>query len=64
MSDLERLEAEKARLKRQLDKVLEAIDNEAVDAPCPSTVGLKDSEWVPCLSQCGTCWRKALEEVS
>ncbi|MGE4272097.1 MAG: hypothetical protein AB7E31_04405 [Desulfitobacterium sp.] len=55
----EQLEAENARLKRQLDIVLTAIGYATSEVPCPGSAGLKHT----CQPNCETCWRKALEEV-
>lgn len=51
------LKDENARLKRQLDKIIEGVR----DPVCPSEAGLSNF----ChLQDCGKCWRKALEEVT
>ena len=51
------LNAENARLKRQLSLVLNALE---LNLSCPGAVGLTET----CdTTGCTGCWRKALEEV-
>lgn len=63
MSDLERLQAENAKLKRQLDKAIDGLDCSC--NVCPRTLELKDY-YGHCRTEevsCRDCWQKALEEV-
>jgi len=62
MKTLDQLKSENARLKLQLEKVLEAFDVDA-DVPCPSNVGLNDSLECGIGTECRQCWRDALEDI-
>ena len=59
---VDQLKSENARLKLQLEKVLEAFDADA-DVPCPSNVGLNDSLECGIGTECRQCWCDALESV-
>ena len=59
---IDQLKSENARLKLQLEKVLEAFDVDA-DVPCPSNVGLNDSLECGIGTECRKCWRDALEGI-
>lgn len=52
------LSDENARLKRKLEKVLEAIDSSEYSI-CPDSVGLTNKKCRNCVG----CWKQALEEV-
>jgi len=60
---MEQLKSENARLKLQLEKVLEAFDVEDTDVPCPSNVGLNDSLECGVGTECRQCWCDALEGI-
>jgi len=60
--EIKSLKSENARLKLQLDKVLEAFDVDA-DVPCPGNVGLQDSPECGIGTECRQCWCDALESV-
>ena len=62
MKTIDQLKSENARLKLQLEKVLEAFDVDA-DVPCPSNVGLDDSLECGIGTECRQCWRDALEGI-
>jgi len=59
---VDQLKSENARLKLQLEKVLEAFDVDA-DVPCPGNVGLQDSPECGIGTECRQCWCDALESV-
>lgn len=60
---VDKLQYENARLKLQLEKVLEAFWTEDADTPCPSNVGLNDSFECGLSVECPQCWRDALESI-
>ena len=66
LSFIKHLEAENARLKRQMDTVMKAFkaQENSIDVIvlCPGAAGL-DVDNSRCNGDCYKCWKQALEEV-
>lgn len=57
---MRKLEAENAKLKLQVEKLLGAIE---VGSPCPNSVDLPVTEKLCRLTDCKVCWEDALKTI-